>query len=626
MADLDDAFLELVGGDESEDEASEQEINMSQPASDSESESRQKSRKGSSAKKTKRRQGDSDEEEGEALTAPLTMPLKYSSDAESAASQESAPMDESDSEAGTPAPNANGGVVDDDDKYPYEGMFESAQEKEDIMSMREVERESILAERAQEIERQRQNRLLRQLVSAGDNKKRKANDAELEDNQRKTSRQRTKIGGSKVGETSAGIESLRRARAEKSERQRRLADDRERNKKSTHTSRDSPDRDDAESDVEWGESQRRRSRTRTPEVKEIPLSDLRDIERVRLGRSRFAQICFFPGFEDAITGCFTRISIGPDPRAGDGQNQYRMAVIKRFTTGKPYAMEKANGQAFVTDQYVVAAHGKAEREWPFIACSDSPFTEAEFNRYKATLQHESLILPKRPNLVAKIDDINNLRNRSWTDHELDEKLQRERALRKKFAPSERERLAKSLEEAKARGDDDKVSELQDQLDSMETSRLAWKTSLTPAKKASSAGVSQQDRLAQLNMENRRRNVEAVRKAQLKEKAKTREAEVRFRGEEAGDDTSRRLRTQPKFMRDESGPPTGERKGTPLNGSAPSTPTNGTPKLGAVPPHIAKLQQQNSAGADKKGIPQIHRPLMDDDIIGSLDLDIDVEID
>jgi RNA polymerase-associated protein RTF1 len=201
-------------------------------------------------------------------------------------------------------------------------------------------------------------------------------------------------------------------------------------------------------------------------------------------------------------------------------------------------------------------------------------------------------------------------------------------LRKKFAPSERERVAKLLEDAKARGDDAKITELQEELDSMETPRLAWKTSLTPAKKTPVSGVSQQDRLAQLNIENRRRNAEAVRKAQHKEKAKAREVvESRLaRGEEATEETSRRLRTQPKFMRDDNGPQTGEKKGTPPNGSGTSTPANGTPNLSAVLPHIAKLQQQNSTGADKKGIPTIHRPLMDDDIIGSLDLDIDVEID
>lgn len=38
-------------------------------------------------------------------------------------------------------------------------------------------------------------------------------------------------------------------------------------------------------------------------------------------------------------------------------------------------MEGQNGRSFVTNQYAVLAHGKAEREFPFVACSDSPFTE-----------------------------------------------------------------------------------------------------------------------------------------------------------------------------------------------------------------------------------------------------------
>lgn len=46
-----------------------------------------------------------------------------------------------------------------------------------------------------------------------------------------------------------------------------------------------------------------------------------------------------------------------------------------FTQGKPYAMEAPNGRPFVTDQYAKMAHGKAIRDFPFIACSDSPFTE-----------------------------------------------------------------------------------------------------------------------------------------------------------------------------------------------------------------------------------------------------------
>jgi hypothetical protein len=44
-------------------------------------------------------------------------------------------------------------------------------------------------------------------------------------------------------------------------------------------------------------------------------------------------------------------------------------------------METANGKHFKTTQYVRAAHGKAERNWPFITCSDSPFTEVCIGTY-----------------------------------------------------------------------------------------------------------------------------------------------------------------------------------------------------------------------------------------------------
>ena len=37
-------------------------------------------------------------------------------------------------------------------------------------------------------------------------------------------------------------------------------------------------------------------------------------------------------------------------------------------------MEGQSGM-FVTEQYVRAAHGAAVRDFPFIACSDKPFTE-----------------------------------------------------------------------------------------------------------------------------------------------------------------------------------------------------------------------------------------------------------
>ncbi|KAF4994941.1 hypothetical protein FDECE_12955 [Fusarium decemcellulare] len=598
MADIDDELLALAGGD-SDDEGS---GNESRGMSASPPPKKSGSKKGS-GKKSRRGGDDDSEEEGEARSSAPGTPN----------SLESAPMDESDSDA-EPSRSRAAAADEDDDKYPVDGMYTSQAEKAEIMAMREVEREQIIADRMTEIERQRQNRLLRQMVNNVENeerkqvkKKRSADTAELEDGERKASRQRTGVKGD-------AMDTLRRARAEK---QRRKEDHERRKDTYSPHGRDSGADD---SDDDFG-----RGRSATPEADEPrdePPAELRDYDRVRLGRNEFAQVCFTPGFERAITGCYIRVALGPHPESG--VEQYRMAVIKNFTTGRPYALNGPNG-TFVTDQYVKAAHGKAIKEFPFIAASSGKITDGELNRYKVTCHNDGVTLPTKAYLLDKIDEINRLINHSWTSEEIKARLKRIKDLKRRFDPDERERVARMLEEARERGNDKRVQDLQDELDKLGTQRLAFRTSLGPSKSTEAPkGQSEQDRLAERNRENRRLNAEAVRKAQLKEKAKSREIEMALkRGEAYQGDMSRRLRTKAKFVYDVN--EKAEKKPA-ANGSGTSTPGTSTPKPAAksqLLPHLAKLQEEQYQG--KKGIPTIHKPLMDDDVIGSLDLDIDVEI-
>ncbi|KAL2162411.1 hypothetical protein VTH06DRAFT_7324 [Thermothelomyces fergusii] len=539
MSDIDDELLALAGGDVSSGEE-EEPMDMSRDDSRSPSpapaSSREKdaSARGVAVKKTAAkkkgrasRSDDESEDEGQASSPPA-----------SPGSQMSAPMDESDSDSDVPQNRARS--ADDESPYPIEGLFKSYEEKARIMSMREIEREQILAERREENERIRQNRMLRQLKvnQEKDSKKRKASAADLEDATRKPSRARTK-----AGESSDKMDTLRRAREERSNRkeQRERENDRRRQRSPSYRRSRSPDDDDDDdSDKGWRRDSRRKSGT--PDSKEAPPAELRDVERVRLGRTRFAEVCFYPGFEEAITGCYVRINIGPDPTTR--QDVYRMAVIKGFTQGRPYAITDRSGHQIVVDMYVKAAHGKAQREWPFITCSDKAFTEAEWNRYKQVCLAEGVPVPTKPVLVAKIADINGLIERTWTDQEVSEKLKRQNALHIKYSGIQRDNVAKQLELARARGDEEAVARLQEKLDNLEVPRLAFRT--TPAAANGSASAS---------------------------------------------------------------------------GSA-------TPKAGQsaeLLPHIAKLQEQQRSQA-KPGVPVIHKPLMDDDIIGALDLDIDVEID
>lgn len=310
-------------------------------------------------------------------------PVNRSSAPSSPNSLESAPMDESDSDA-EPARGGGGAAPpsgEDDEKYPVDGLYVSQAEKAEITAMRDLEREQILAERRDLVERQRQNRLLRQMVTNFENeerkqgkKKRSADTAELEDGQRKPTKQRTGKG------SETAMDTLRRAKAEKQRRR----EDQERRRDAFSPRRDL--RDDDESDDDFG---RPRSRTPEPEPeREVPPAELRDYDRVRLGRNEFAQVCFTPGFEPSITGCYIRIALGPHPDTG--VEQYRLALIKGtngdymtqldadlftgFTTSRPYALNGPNG-SFVTDQYVRAAHGKAIKEFPFIAASSGKVTE-----------------------------------------------------------------------------------------------------------------------------------------------------------------------------------------------------------------------------------------------------------
>lgn len=223
---------------------------------------------------------------------------------------------------------------------------------------------------------------------------------------------------------------------------------------------------------------------------------------------------------------------------------------------------------------------------------------------------EDVPFPDKNTLVDKIDDINGLVKRKWTEAELSEKLKRQNALHAKYSGAERDQVAKQLDFARKRGDHEAAKRLQEKLDSIEVPRLAWKTSLAPLKKPENKGLSQQERLAALNLENRKRNTEAVRQAQLRERAKIRELQMRKERSEGVENQSSTLNT------DKNG-----NVGLTATKQANDSKSKGTP---TILPHIAKLQEQQRNQA--KGMPTIHTPLMDDDVIGALDLDIDVEID
>lgn len=233
-------------------------------------------------------------------------------------------MSESESE-GSPPPDDNQGPI-----FPYDKLFYSAKDKEEIMAMPEIQREQLLSERAHQVDRHNQDLALRRLLAmrereeakATEKRKRKASDTE---GQRKSSRQKTTLGGRKVGETSDAIEAYKRQREQKGKRDEQRRRDASARRKNEHTG--SPEGSDVdaqgESEVEWDEENRRRSVSASKD--DLP-AEFRDFERARVSRRNFAQYCFYPNFEKLITGCYTRLNVGPHPDTGE--LTYRLCVIK----------------------------------------------------------------------------------------------------------------------------------------------------------------------------------------------------------------------------------------------------------------------------------------------------------
>ncbi|GKZ20259.1 hypothetical protein AbraIFM66951_001408 [Aspergillus brasiliensis] len=607
MADDLDAELLALAGDSSDEEASppakERIQSRSRSSSPQSPDASAMGRKGTArtVKRGRKSRRNDDEEDGELSAAE---------------SLDSASMSESDS--GSDSEGSAPEAEDEGPIFPYEKLYYSAKDKEEIMAMPEIQREQLLSERAQQVDRHNQDLALRRLLASREREearkakknKRKASVANLDEGNRKSSRQKMTLGGRKVGETSDAIEAYKRQREQKGKRDElRRREPVKDQKARSRDDRISDEDAEGESEVEWDD----RERSPSP-PKDDPPAELRDIQRTRVGRSNFAQVCFYPGFDDAISGCYARVNIGPNRETG--QNEYRLCLIKRFSEGKPYAMEGQNGRSFATNQYAVLAHGKAEREFPFVACSDSPFTEAEFNRYRQTMAVEDCKMATKSMVANKVADINRLLNHKFTNEELNEKLRKQGSLDSKSQFFKRVEIEKQLKLARAAGDDAESERLEAELASLATPKVA----ISSHSKPRADKPSEHERLAELNIRNQKLNYENVRRAQLEERKASRKAAAAVARGEAPNNPFMRVRTQARTHYDVNGngTPTAENNGSQENNASETQSKASTPARSGTP---AGSQKKTSKG----GVASIRHRNMDDENIAALDLELDIEI-
>ena len=236
-------------------------------------------------------------------------------------------------------------------------------------------------------------------------------------------------------------------------------------------------------------------------------------------------------------------------------------------------------------------------------------------------------LPTKPFLQSKLDDVNAMMNHSFTDEELQEKLRRSGALQSREAPLERMTIINRRKVAMEREDEAAVAKCDAELVALNGPKLKYGTFLVDPKSATPtvAAPSQQERLHELNLINRKKNREDVRKAQLAERKAQRLAREAVQRGEALEDTFARVKTYAKThhdINDTLAPHRRNQYGGSREASRSVTPAPViTPKKEEAQPKFPSPKKQFTPS----GMPVLGNRNMDDEIIASMDLGIDIEI-
>lgn len=236
-------------------------------------------------------------------------------------------------------------------------------------------------------------------------------------------------------------------------------------------------------------------------------------------------------------------------------------------------------------------------------------------------------LPTKPFLQAKLDDVNSVINHRFTDEELQEKLRRSGALQQRTAPLDRLAIINRRKAAEDREDEAAVAKCDAELAVLNGPKLKYNTFLIDPKAtpAAPAEPTQQERLHELNLINRKKNREEVRKAQLAERKAQRLAREAVQRGEALENPFARVKTYAKTHHDVN--ETLAPHGAKMNGGSRDISRSGTPAAAATPkkeepqPDFPSPPQQFTAS----GMPILGNRNMDDEIIASMDLGIDIEI-
>ncbi|KAI0719836.1 plus-3-domain-containing protein [Cerioporus squamosus] len=397
----------------------------------------------------------------------------------------------------------------DSNPYPLEGKFVDEADRAELMEKSEIEREAILAQRQEEMQRFTDKRQLDLMVKMqsgrGDESVSKA-----------AKRQHAVRGATK--EKSKKLDELKARRKAKDEKKRTRTDSPKRDRSSSPMDMETDDGEEEDGqftkDDEEEERDRRLFSKLAPE--EEPPTTIEDLGTCRLTRIDVAKHCMKPWFDEYVKGAWVRYLIGNE----GGQPVYRLCEVSDIsaTTVKPYKVDDQ-----LVNQELELKHGESIKRFPMDKISNGRFEPKEFERLVKSCENDKVKLPTKRQLEKKAAQMQRLATQPMTESDIAAMLARKQAINAAkqsttYLTMERSRLHQERTLAMRRQDFSEVTRIDEKLVELNASLPTRDT-----RQEESAS----DNLAKINERNRRLNQEQVRRAERAEmERKRRERQLR----------------------------------------------------------------------------------------------------
>ncbi|KAL7612645.1 hypothetical protein Lser_V15G05978 [Lactuca serriola] len=391
---------------------------------------------------------------------------------------------------------------DDDDRYDRErdsdddsvgsDLYKGEEDRQKLAKMSELEREQILAERAnKKNDKDLKNRIKKQTEKS--NQRKDSPPTHTVNRAVRSSARSADRAAAKDGALNE-LRARKRLRQQDPESNWKRRDTESTVKRKTFTpaplsnssrSDSGSHSEDEDSTGEMGDSDDEKM------SKESSILKYEDVKGITIRRSKLAKWFMEPFFEELIVGCFVRVGIGKS-KSGP---IYRLCIVRNVDAADPDKQYKLENK--MTHKYlnVVWGNENSAARWQMAMISDSPPLKEEFDQLIREVDRHGGRMPSKQEVLEKREAIEKTNTFVYSAETVKQMLQEKKSTirRPLNVAAEKDRLRRDIEVAKAKQDYVEVEKIEAKLLELEASRQTQQKD----KKAI--------RLAEMNRKNRVEN-------------------------------------------------------------------------------------------------------------------------